>query len=48
MYPSGVVEQIDIFEYKTMSMVNIQYVESVEPLSFNKSMERLDTSVVPY
>ena len=29
MYPSGIVEHVDVFEYETMSVIDVQYVESV-------------------
>lgn len=48
MYPPGIVEHVDVFEYETMSMIDVQYVESVKPLSLDESMERLNTGVVPW
>ena len=48
MYPPGIVEHVDVFEYETMSMIDVQYVESVEPLSLDESMERLNTGIIPW
>lgn len=39
MYPPGIVEHVDVFEYETMSVIDIQYVESVEPFSLDESMK---------
>ena len=39
MCPPGIIEQVDVFEYETMSVIDVQYVESVEPLSLDESME---------
>ena len=39
MYPSGVVKHVDVFEYESMSVIDVQYVKSVEPLSLDESME---------
>ena len=47
MCPPGIVEHVDVFEYETMSMIDVQYIESVEPFSLDESMERLYTGVVP-
>ena len=47
MYPPGIVEHVDVFEYETMSVIDVQYVESIEPFSLDESMERLYTGVVP-
>ena len=48
VYPPGIVEQVDVFEYETMSVIDVQYVESVEPLSLDERMKRLNTGVVPW
>ena len=39
MYPPGIVEHVDVFEYETMSVIDVPYVESVEPLSLDESMK---------
>ena len=39
VYPPGIVEHVDVFEYESMSVIDIQYVESVEPFSLDESMK---------
>ena len=39
VYPPGIVEHVDVFEYESMSVIDVQYVESVEPFPLDESMK---------
>ena len=39
VYPPGIVEHVDVFEYESMSVIDVQYIESVEPFPLDESMK---------
>lgn len=42
-----VVKSIYVFKYKTVRMVNILYIESITPFSFDQCMEGFYAGIVP-